>query len=153
MADGTAAAERLWQVRQAPPEAEKHAGGSIKHDIAVVPDRMPAFLERATSAVEATLAGVRINAFGHLGDGNIHFNLLAPPEGDPHVLGDMEERLTGAVFDVAESLGGSFSAEHGIGRRWRGELARRKQPAVLDLMHRIKAALDPHGVLNPGKVL
>ena len=153
VADGTAAAGRLWQVREAPPEVEKRAGGSIKHDIAVMPGRMPAFLEQATAAVEAVLAGVRVSAFGHLGDGNIHFNLLAPPEGDPHVLGENEERLTAAVFDVAEGLGGSFSAEHGIGRRWRRELARREQPAVLDLMHRIKAALDPHGVLNPGKVV
>lgn len=153
VADGTAAAGRLWQVREAPPEVEKRAGGSIKHDIAVMPDRMPAFLEQATAAAEAVLAGVRVSAFGHLGDGNIHFNLLAPPEGQPHVLGENEERLTAAVLDVAEGLGGSFSAEHGIGRRWRRELARREQPAVLDLMHRIKAALDPHGVLNPGKVV
>ena len=152
VADGTAAADRLWRVREAPPEAEKRAGGSIKHDIAVVPDRMPAFLEQATAAVEAVLAGVRISAFGHLGDGNVHFNLLAP-EGDPHALWGNEERLTGAVFDVTESLGGSFSAEHGIGQRWRHELARREQPAALDLMRRIKAALDPDGVLNPGKVV
>ena len=153
VADGTAAAERLWQVREAPPEVEKRAGGSIKHDIAVMPDRMPAFLEQATAAVEAVLAGVRVSAFGHLGDGNIHFNLLAPVAGDPHVFGENEQRLTATVFDVAEGLGGSFSAEHGIGQRWRRELARRKQPAVLDLMHRIKAALDPDGVLNPGKVV
>ena len=153
VADGTAAAERLWHVREAPPEAEKRAGGSIKHDIAVVPARMPDFLEQATVAVRAILAGVRVNAFGHLGDGNIHFNLLAPPGADPHVLDDDEDRLTGAVFDVAESLGGSFSAEHGIGQRWRDELVRRKPPATLDLMRRIKTALDPAGVLNPGKVV
>ena len=153
VADATAAAERLWRMREAPPEAEKHAGGSVKHDIAVLPDRMPVFLERAAAAVGAVLPGVRINAFGHLGDGNIHFNLLAPVAEAPHVLLDNEERLTEAVFDVAESLGGSFSAEHGIGLRWRHELARRKQPAALDLMHRLKATLDPDGILNPGKVL
>ncbi|MCY4103073.1 MAG: FAD-binding oxidoreductase [bacterium] len=153
VADGTAAAERLWRVREAPPEAEKRSGGSVKYDIAVVPDRMPVFLERAAVAVGTVLPGVRINAFGHLGDGNIHFNLLAPSGTPPDALFDREERLTEAVFDVAESLGGSFSAEHGIGQRWRHELARRKQPAELDLMRRIKAALDPHGVLNPGKVL
>lgn len=153
VADGTTAAERLWRVREAPPEAEKHAGGSIKHDIAVMPDRMPAFLERAAGAVGAVLASVRVNAFGHLGDGNVHFNLLAPAGEAPHVLFDREERLTEAVFDTAESLGGSFSAEHGIGRRWRHELARRGQPAALDLMRRLKATLDPDGTLNPGKVL
>ncbi len=153
VADGTAAADRLWHVREAPPEAEKRAGGSIKHDIAVVPARMPDFLEQATAAVRAILAGVRVNAFGHLGDGNIHFNLLAPPDAPAHVLGDVEDRLTEAVFDVTESLGGSFSAEHGIGQRWRDELARRKPPAALDLMRRIKAALDPAGTLNPGKVV
>ena len=153
VADGTTAAERLWRVREAPPEAEKRAGGSIKHDIAVTPAQMPVFLERAAAAVGAVLPGVRINAFGHLGDGNIHFNLLAPEAEAPHVLFDNEERLTEAVFDVAESLGGSFSAEHGIGRRWRRELARRKQPAALDLMRRLKATLDPDGILNPGKVL
>ena len=153
VADGTAAAGRLWDVREAPPEAEKHAGGSIKHDIAVVPARMADFLTQATAAVRSVLADVRVNAFGHLGDGNIHFNLLAPPGAAPHMLFDSEERLTGAVFDVAESLGGSFSAEHGIGRRWRDELAHRKPPAALDLMRRIKTALDPAGVLNPGKVL
>ena len=153
VADGSAAAERLWHVREAPPEAEKRAGGSVKHDIAVTPARMPDFLAQATAAVETVLAGVQVNAFGHLGDGNIHFNLLAPPGADPHVLFDSEGRLTEAVFDVTESLGGSFSAEHGIGQRWRDELARRKPPAALDLMHRIKATLDPAGVLNPGKVL
>ena len=153
VADGTAAAERLWRVREAPPEAEKHAGGSIKHDIAVMPARMPVFLERATGAVDSVLGGVRINAFGHLGDGNIHFNLLAPVGEPPHVLFDSEDRLTEAVFDTAESLGGSFSAEHGVGQRWRHELARRGQPAALDLMRRLKATLDPDGTLNPGKVL
>ena len=153
VADGSAAAERLWQVREAPPEAEKRSGGSVKHDIAVTPARVPDFLAQATAAVETVLAGVRVNAFGHLGDGNVHFNLLAPHGADPHVLFDSEDRLTEAVFDVTESLGGSFSAEHGIGVRWRNELARRKPPAALDLMQRIKAALDPAGVLNPGKVL
>lgn len=153
VAHGAAAAERLWQVREAPPEAEKRAGGSVKHDIAVVPDRMPAFLDRATTAVRAIMADVRINAFGHLGDGNIHFNLLAPSGAPPDALLDREARLTEAVFDVAESLGGSFSAEHGIGQRWREELIRRKPAAAVDLMRRVKAALDPAGVLNPGKVL
>lgn len=153
VAHGTAAAERLWQVREAPPEAERRAGGSVKHDVAVVPARMPTFLDEATTAVKAIMADVRINAFGHLGDGNIHFNLLAPPGAPPDALFDREERLTEAVFDVTESLGGSFSAEHGIGQRWRDELIRRKPAAAVDLMRRVKAALDPAGILNPGKVL
>lgn len=153
VADGSAAAERLWQVREAPPEAEKRAGGSVKHDIAVVPSLMPAFLDRATAAVRAVLPDLTVNAFGHLGDGNIHFNLLAPSGTPPGALLDCEERLTEAVFDVTESLGGSFSAEHGIGQRWRDELIRRKPAAAMDLMRRVKATLDPAGVLNPGKVL
>ncbi|MXZ30884.1 MAG: FAD-binding oxidoreductase [Acidimicrobiia bacterium] len=153
VADSSAAAERLWQVREAPPAAEKRAGGSIKHDLALQPARAPEFVERAVAAVGAVLPGVQINAFGHLGDGNIHFNLLAPKGEAPEVLFDKERPLTAAVFDAAEALGGSFSAEHGIGQRWRHELARRKHPVALDLMHRIKATLDPEGILNPGKVL
>ncbi|MDE0669872.1 MAG: FAD-binding oxidoreductase [bacterium] len=153
VADSSAAAERLWQVREAPPAAEKRAGGSIKHDLALPPARAPEFVERAVAAVGAVLPGVQVNAFGHLGDGNIHFNLLAPKGEAPEVLFDKERPLTDAVFDTAEALGGSFSAEHGIGQRWRGELARRQHPAALDLMRRIKSALDPEGILNPGKVL
>ncbi len=153
VADSSADAERLWRVREAPSAAEKRIGGSIKHDTSVQPERIPQFLQQATAAVDTILSGVRVNAFGHLGDGNIHFNLLAPPESPPQVLADKEERLTAAVFDVAETLGGSFSAEHGIGQRWRQELARRKHPVALNLMRQLKATLDPKGTLNPNKVL
>ena len=153
VADGSAAAGRLWQVRTAPSEVERLMGGTLKYDIAVVAARIPEFLEAAGAAARAVLAGVRVSAFGHLGDGNIHFNLLAPPDSPPHVLDDHENRFTAAVFDIAESLGGTFSAEHGIGQRWRGELANRKHPVALDLMRRLKATLDPQGVLNPGKVI
>ena len=153
VADGATAAERLWRIRIAPTEAEKRAGGSVKHDTAVVPALVPTFLEQATAAVRAILADVRINAFGHLGDGNIHYNLLAPAGSPPAAVLEVGDELTEAVFDVAESLGGTFSAEHGIGQLRRDELARRKHPAALDLMRRIKATLDPNGVLNPGKVV
>lgn len=153
IAASEAQAHGLWRLRESIPEAQKHEGGSIKNDISVPVSQVPAFIERATQAVEAAVPGIRVCAFGHIGDGNIHFNLSQPPGADAqHFLRDWE-RLERLVCDVAHDLGGSFSAEHGIGRLKRDSLRRYKTPVELDLMRRLKVALDPDGILNPNKVL
>ena len=152
IADSAAATTALWRLRTAPSEAEKRMGVSVKHDISVTPERIGEFLAEAIPAVRRILPGLVINAMGHIGDGNVHFNLLPPEGDDPQVLLDAEAALTEAVFAAVDSLRGSFSAEHGIGRLRRSDL-KRWRPAELALMRRVKTALDPSGVLNPGKVL
>ncbi len=152
IADSSAAAAALWRLRTAPSEAEKRVGVSIKHDVSVLPELINEFLARSVPAVQNVLTGVRINAFGHLGDGNVHLNLLPPEGSDAAEFLAAEEELTEAVFAATDALGGSFSAEHGIGQLRRGDLERWR-PEELALMRRLKAALDPGGVLNPGKVV
>jgi len=146
-------ARRLWRVRDAIPEAQKITGGGIKHDVAVPITAVPTFLAQATAACEARLAGVRVLAFGHAGDGNIHFNLARPAGMDLTAFLDLTPDFNRLVHDLAVALGGSISAEHGIGQLKRAELARTASPAALDTMRAIKAALDPHDIMNPGKVI
>src|SRR5437588_5356178 len=143
----------LWKLREEHSEAQKLAGASIKNDVSVPVSRVPELIRRATKACERLVPGIRCVPFGHLGDGNIHFNLVQPEGGDPGAFLARDHELMDAVNAVVSALDGSFSAEHGIGRlkpymmpEWRGG-------AELDLMRRIKAALDPQGILNPGKVL
>ena len=143
----------LWRLRESVPEAQRRDGASIKHDIAVAPSRAPELIRRATAAVEAALPGVRVVAFGHLGDGNIHFNLSQPPEADPAAFLAEWERINLIVHDIVIAMDGSISAEHGIGRLKLGEMARTKAEVEIDLMRRIKTALDPAGLMNPGKVV
>lgn len=143
----------LWRIREYVGEAQKHDGASIKHDVAVPVSRTPEFLARATEAVEKEMPGVRVVAFGHLGDGNIHYNLSQPVGADKQTFLDQWERMNRIVHDIVLELDGSFSAEHGIGRLKLGEMAHYKDPLEMDLMRRIKAVLDPKGLLNPGKVL
>ncbi|MGE4013716.1 MAG: FAD-binding oxidoreductase, partial [Alphaproteobacteria bacterium] len=157
LAASVAQARQLWRLRVSINEAQKPEGGSIKHVVAVPVSRVPEFLERATAAVEAALPAVRIVAFGHVGDGNIHFNLsqplsdnMAAERADFLAQWALINRL---VHDIVVSMGGSISAEHGIGRLKRDELAHYKAPVELDVMRRIKAALDPRGIMNPGKIL
>ena len=152
IADSSAATAALWRLRTAPSEAEKRVGVSIKHDISVLPERIDDFLAKSVPAVQRIMEGVRINAFGHLGDGNVHFNLLPPEGADFSEFLAAEEELTAAVFTATDALGGSFSAEHGIGQLRRGDLERWR-PTELALMRRLKTALDPYGVFNPGKVV
>jgi D-lactate dehydrogenase (cytochrome) len=143
----------LWRIREGVPEAQKKEGGSIKHDVAVAVSRVPELIARATAAVEAALPGVRVVAFGHLGDGNIHFNLTQPHGADKQTFLAEWERLNRVVHDIVVAMEGSISAEHGIGRLKRGELAHYKDAVDIDLMRRIKTALDPRGLMNPGKVV
>lgn len=151
VAPDAAARSEMWAAREAVPEAEKHAGGALKHDVSVPASAIASFVEQCGEALAATDADITISAFGHLGDGNLHYNLLSAARTEPPT--EHERELTGIVFDVAADLGGSFSAEHGIGRLRVGELQRRGDLVAVDTMARIKAALDPDGILNPGAVV
>ena len=143
----------LWKLRETLPEAQTREGGSIKHDVSVPLSRLPEFLEDATAACEAALPGLRVCAFGHFGDGNIHFNLSQPDGADKAGYLAQWEHFNRIVHDIVAGLDGSIAAEHGVGLIKRDELAQYGDPVALDLMRRLKAALDPHDILNPGKVV
>ncbi|MCJ9429117.1 FAD-binding oxidoreductase [Kordiimonas marina] len=150
IAGTVAQAQDFWRVRESMSEAQKHEGGSIKHDVSVPVSRVPAFLTRATEAIEQTYPGARVTPFGHLGDGNIHFNVMQPKDGDKQAFLNEWEGMNRLVHDIVTDMKGSISAEHGIGTLKRGELARLKGQHDLDAMRAIKAALDPHNIMNPG---
>jgi D-lactate dehydrogenase (cytochrome) len=153
IAQNESQAAALWFLREAVVEAQKSAGASIKHDVAVPVAAVPAFIKEAKAAAEAAEPGLRVYAFGHLGDGNIHFNLMQPVGMRPEDFTAQTARLNRVVHDIVARYGGSISAEHGLGQLRREE-ARRYKPAIeFELMERIKAALDPKGIMNPGKVL
>jgi len=143
----------LWRIREGVPEAQKKYGGSIKHDISVPVSSVPEFIHRATPAVEAAMEGVRVIPFGHVGDGNIHYNLSQPRGGDKQAFLARWEEMNRIVHDIVVEMRGSISAEHGIGQLKKIELEHYKTSLELDLMRKIKAALDPQGLMNPGKVI
>jgi FAD/FMN-containing dehydrogenase len=143
----------LWRIREGVPEAQKKEGGSIKHDVAVATSQVPDLIRRCTPAVEAAMPGIRVVAFGHIGDGNIHFNLTQPVGADKATFLGAWEGMNRIVHDIVADMGGSVSAEHGIGLLKRAEMARYKAEVELDLMRRIKAVIDPDGRMNPGKIL
>jgi FAD/FMN-containing dehydrogenase len=146
-------AAALWLLRENIAEAQRREGPNIKHDISVPVSAIPRFLAEAREALSAAFPGLQFVTFGHLGDGNLHYNLAAP-EGTPaQAFVAHTERANRIVHDLVAAHGGSISAEHGIGQMKRGELVRYKSPLELELMHAIKNALDPRGILNPGKVL
>jgi len=153
LADSETRRKSLWFIREAIVEAQGFEGGSIKHDISVPVSRIPAFIDRATAAVEALLPGVRPVPFGHVGDGNIHFNLTQPVGAEREAYLARWEAVNRVVHDIAIDLGGSISAEHGIGRFKRDELQRVKSAVELDMMRRVKTALDPESMMNPGALL
>jgi D-lactate dehydrogenase (cytochrome) len=145
--------EGLWKLRESIPEAEKREGGSIKHDVAVPVFAVPEFIAAATDRVTRELPGVRVVAFGHVGDGNVHFNLTHPEGMDKEAFLARRAHVNRIVHDMVAERGGTISAEHGIGRLKRDELSRYKSAIELELMRRLKAALDPKGIMNPGKVI
>ncbi len=152
IAESQAQAEALWRIREEHSEAQRKAGLSIKNDVSVPVSAVPDFLRAATAACIAILPGIRVAPFGHLGDGNIHFNLVQP-EGGAAAFAAKNDALIAAVTSIVRRLDGSFSAEHGIGalkldqlRDWRGG-------AEYEMFRAIKTALDPHGRFNPGKML
>ena len=143
----------LWKLREMLSEVQTHEGGSIKHDVSVPLQATPEFLKRAIAKVEALVPGCRPVPFGHLGDGNIHFNVSQPVGADKAAYLAGWGAMNEAVHAIVTELKGSISAEHGIGRLKRSLLPGVKDPVELDLMRTVKAALDPKGVLNPGSVL
>ena len=143
----------LWRLREMLPEVQKAEGGSIKHDVSVPLSRVADFIERASKACEAEMPGLRVCAFGHVGDGNVHFNLSQPVGMDKAAFLACWGQFNRIVHDIVTAMGGSIAAEHGIGLIKRDELALYGDPVALDMMRRIKLALDPHDLLNPGKVV
>ena len=143
----------LWRIREAMVEAQRDEGASIKHDVAVPLSKLAEFVRRASAVVEAEIPGVRVVAFGHLGDGNVHFNLSQPEGADAEAFLGRRGEVSRMVHDVAVGMGGSFSAEHGIGRLKRDDLARYKSGVEVDLMRALKRTLDPKTIMNPGKVV
>jgi FAD/FMN-containing dehydrogenase len=153
LASSLTQAQELWRLRELMSEVQKHEGGSIKHDVSVPVARVPELITRANDLVELMIPGARPVPFGHFGDGNIHYNVSQPPSMDRTIFLSHWEALNAAVHEIVLDLGGSISAEHGIGRLKRDLLPHAKQPLELELMRRIKAAFDPNGILNPGKLL
>jgi len=153
VAENQAQAQALWRLRENIPEASRIEGLVYRHDISVAVSRIPEFIATASAALEAGFPGVRIICFGHLGDGNLHFNAFVPGRERSDAQARAATDVNRIVHDVVRGLGGSISAEHGIGQSKRGELAHYKSEVELGLMRTLKAALDPHNLMNPGKVL
>ena len=153
IADSLEQAKAFWRIREMFGEAQRHAGGSIKHDVSVPVAAVPAFLEEAAAAVAAVIPGARPMPFGHLGDGNIHYNVTQPVGADKAEYLRRWDDVNAVVFAVVKKYGGSISAEHGIGVVKRDLLPSVKDPVAFSLMRDIKQLLDPKGILNPGKVL
>jgi FAD/FMN-containing dehydrogenase len=143
----------LWRLREGISEAQGREGGSIKHDVSVPVSRVAAFVEAATQACEAAMPGVRVCAFGHFGDGNVHFNLSQPVGMDRAAFLGHWRRFNRIVHDIVAGMDGSIAAEHGVGLIKRDELLLYKDPVAVELMRTLKRALDPGNVLNPGKVV
>jgi FAD/FMN-containing dehydrogenase len=146
-------AKAFWKIRESIPDAQRSEGVSIKHDISVPVASVPRFLREADAAAARLIPGVRILGFGHVGDGNVHYNVFQPIGSDGAAFLARWNEVSEAVFEVVLRLGGSISAEHGVGQMKRDYLPKIKDPVALEIMRGIKGLLDPRGILNPGKVL
>lgn len=144
---------RLWRLRHSISEAERQDGKALKHDISVPVSAMPAFLEQGDELLETLCPEARLVAFGHVGDGNLHYNVVLPRDLDAAAWKEEGNRVTGAIYDLVTQFGGSISAEHGIGQLKREWLSRYGRGPELELMRKLKKTLDPAGILNPGKVI
>ncbi|MBX9590672.1 MAG: FAD-binding oxidoreductase [Hyphomonadaceae bacterium] len=151
-ASGTQAA-RLWRMRESLAEAQASAGGSIAHDVSVPVSRIPEFITRADAALARAYPAIRLCAFGHVGDGNMHYNPVRPLDWDRARFVAERAQINRIVHDIVVALGGSISAEHGIGRSRLAELVHYKAPVEITMMRAIKHALDPHNLMNPHKVV
>ncbi len=153
IATSMAQAKAMWKLREGIAAAQTRQGESLKHDISVPITALPALIERGTKLAQELVPEGEVISYGHLGDGNLHFNVSQRRGADAKAFLARKAVLENAMFDLVAELGGSFSAEHGIGQLRAAQLARRADPVELALMHSIKKALDPKGLLNPGKVL
>lgn len=153
IAQSEAQRKNLWAIREGIPEAQGFEGGSIKHDVSVPVSTIPKLLKRGMAAADALIPGIRPCPFGHVGDGNIHFNFSQPATANKAGYLAQWESLNTVIHDIVVDLGGSISAEHGIGQLKRGELAHYASAEKMTLLRTIKEALDPDGRLNPGKVV
>ena len=145
--------EALWKLRETIPEAQRREGAGLKHDISLPVSALAEFVTRAVQWLDAHVPDGRLVAYGHLGDGNLHFNLTQRPDADAAAFLAREEPVRRAIHDLVREFGGSFSAEHGIGRLKVAELERYAPTLELELMRAVKQSFDPHGIMNPGKVL
>jgi FAD/FMN-containing dehydrogenase len=153
IATSLAQSHAMWKLRESVPEAQRHHGASLKHDVSVPISKIPELIERGSALVRRLAPEGEVVSYGHMGDGNLHFN-VSQRSGTPSAAFLAHAApLETAMFDLIESLGGSISAEHGIGRLKAAELAKRADPVKLATMRALKTALDPKGILNPGKVL
>jgi FAD/FMN-containing dehydrogenase len=153
IAPSARARTNLWRLRENGPEAQRRAGPSLKHDISVPVARLPDFIAQASAWVQEQVPEGTLIAYGHAGDGNLHFNISFLGGTAAALVAAQEPLIRRAIHDLVAAYGGSFSAEHGIGRLKVGELQRYASPAELAMMREIKRALDPNGIMNPGKVL
>jgi FAD/FMN-containing dehydrogenase len=154
VAESVAQARALWHIRESIPLAQALEGLNIKHDISIAVSRIPEFVTETDAALAQAFPGVRLVNYGHLGDGNLHYNVQAPQGSDAEeFLKTQEQPINTLVYANVDRYNGSISAEHGIGSLKRDKLAHHKSPVALGLMRSIKAALDPHNLMNPGRVL
>ncbi len=153
IADTLEQGKAFWRIRELFGEVQRHIGASVKHDVSVPVAAVPAFIEQANAAVTKLIPGCRPLPFGHMGDGNIHYNVTQPEGADREQFLKRWDEVNAVVFAVVKKLGGSISAEHGVGVMKRDILPDYKDPVAIELMRGIKQLLDPNGILNPGKVL
>ena len=153
LATSLAQARGMWKLRESVPEAQRRHGASLKHDVSVPVSAIPMLIDKGSALVRQLAPEGDVLAYGHAGDGNLHFNVSQKPGADIKSFVARGPVLELAIFDLVEGFGGSISAEHGIGRLKAAEFARRADPVELSVMREIKRALDPNGILNPGKVL
>ena len=153
IANSEAQRAHLWRLRESLSEAQKYEGGSIKHDVSVPVKDVPAFLDLAIASVQELVPGIRPVPFGHIGDGNIHFNLSVPKGADNAAYLARWEEVSRVVHDIVWDFSGSISAEHGLGVLKRDEITRYKGEIEMETMRGLKRVLDPNNILNPGKVL
>jgi FAD/FMN-containing dehydrogenase len=153
LAHSSEQAKRLWALRENISEAQKIEGPSIKHDISVPISRIGEFVETADAALKQAFPGIRIVTFGHVGDGNLHYNQSKSETGENAAFLAVQPQVNQIVHDIVHRLGGSISAEHGIGQLKREELLRYKSPLEMEMMRAVKRSFDPQGLMNPGKVL